>query len=185
PAAYCGVVGFKGTYGLIPTDGVVPLAWSFDHVGVFARRVADVALALDVLAPPAQARTAPRPPRLALAPELLERASPEVAALIRETAARFARAGATVEEVALPPSFAGRLTRPAVAYARAQRARLGFRREVMPRLAACDALLSPTAPTPAPEGLGATGDPWFCAPWSFAGVPAISLPIGVSSLGLP
>ena len=223
PAAYCGVVGFKGTYGLIPTDGVVPLAWSFDHVGVFARRVADVALALDVLAPPAQARTAPRPPRLALAPELLERASPEVAALIRETAARFARAGATVEEVTLPPSFAGLhaagravleveaaayheelyrahaahyrprtreliaggLTRPAVAYARAQRARLGFRREVMPRLAACDALLSPTAPTPAPEGLGATGDPWFCAPWSFAGVPAISLPIGVSSLGLP
>src|SRR6202521_924621 len=35
PAAYCGVVGFKGTYDLIPTEGVVPLAWSFDHVGVF------------------------------------------------------------------------------------------------------------------------------------------------------
>jgi Asp-tRNA(Asn)/Glu-tRNA(Gln) amidotransferase A subunit family amidase len=223
PAAYCGVVGFKGTYGSIPTDGVVPLAWSFDHVGVFARRVVDVVLALDVLAPPARPRTTARAPRLALAPELLERASPEVAALIRETAARLARAGATIEEIALPPSFAGvhaagrvvveveaaayhedvyrahaahyrprtreliagGLTRPAVAYARAQRARLAFRHDVMPRLAAHDALLSPTAPTPAPEGLGATGDPWFCAPWSFAGVPAISLPIGVSSLGLP
>jgi Asp-tRNA(Asn)/Glu-tRNA(Gln) amidotransferase A subunit family amidase len=55
----------------------------------------------------------------------------------------------------------------------------------MPLLAEHDALLSPTAPSPAPEGLGATGDPWFCAPWSFAGVPAVSLPIGVSSLGLP
>ena len=222
PAAYCGVVGFKGTYGLIPTDGVVPLAWSFDHVGVFARRVADVALALDALAKPAPPRSAPRPPRLALVPELLERASPEVGALVRATAERFARAGATIEEVALPPSFAGvhaagravleveaaayheelyrahaahyrprtreliagGLTRPAVAYARAQRARTEFRREVLPRLAAYDAWLSPTAPTPAPEGL-ATGDPWFCAPWSFAGVPAISLPIGVSSLGLP
>jgi Asp-tRNA(Asn)/Glu-tRNA(Gln) amidotransferase A subunit family amidase len=222
PAAYCGVVGFKGTYGLIPTEGVVPLAWSFDHVGVFARRVADVTLALDVLAARALPRSAPRPPRLALAPELLERASPEVAAAIRETAARFARAGATVEEVALPASFAGvhaagravleveaaayheelyrahaahyrprtreliagGLSRPAVAYARAQRARLAFRHDVMPRLAAYDVLLSPTAPTPAPEGM-ATGDPWFCAPWSFAGVPAISLPIGVSSLGLP
>jgi amidase len=80
--------------------------------------------------------------------------------------------------------IAAGLSRPAVAYARAQRARLAFRRDVMPLLAAHDALLSPTAPAPAPEGL-ATGDPWFCAPWSFAGVPAISLPIGVSPLGLP
>jgi aspartyl-tRNA(Asn)/glutamyl-tRNA(Gln) amidotransferase subunit A len=223
PAAYCGVVGFKGTYDLIPTEGVVPLAWSFDHVGVFARRVADVALAVEVLAARAPGALAPRPPRLAVAPELLERATPEVATLIRATAERFARAGATVREVTLPASFAdvhaaGRsvleveaaayheelyrahaaqyrprtreliaagLGRPAVAYARAQRARLAFRRDVMPLLAAHDALLSPTAPSPAPEGLGATGDPWFCAPWSFAGVPAISLPIGVSPLGLP
>jgi len=81
--------------------------------------------------------------------------------------------------------IAGGLTRPAVAYVRAQRARLAFREEVMPLLAAHDALLSPTAPAPAPEGLGATGDPWFCAPWSFAGVPACSLPSGVSALGLP
>ena len=223
PAAYCGVVGFKGTYDLVPTDGVVPLAWSFDHVGVFARRVADVALAMDVLAAHPLGAPAISAPRLAVAEELLERATPEVAALIRSTADRFARAGATVHEVTLPPSFAGvhaagrsvleveaaayheelyrahaaqyrprtreliasGLTRPAVVYARAQRARLAFRRDVMPLLAEHDALLSPTAPSPAPEGLGATGDPWFCAPWSFAGVPALSLPIGVSSLGLP
>jgi len=223
PAAYCGVVGFKGTYDLIPTDGVVPLAWSLDHVGVFARRVADVALALDVLAARPLGAPAISAPRLAVAEELLERATPEVTALIRATVDRFARAGATVHEVTLPPSFAGvhaagrsvleveaaayheelyrahaaqyrprtreliasGLTRPAVAYARAQRARLAFRRDVMPLLAEHDALLSPTAPSPAPEGLGATGDPWFCAPWSFAGVPAVSLPIGVSSLGLP
>jgi Asp-tRNA(Asn)/Glu-tRNA(Gln) amidotransferase A subunit family amidase len=72
-----------------------------------------------------------------------------------------------------------------VAYVRAQRARLAFREEVTPLLAAYDALLSPTAPAPAPEGLGATGDPWFCAPWSFAGVPACSLPSAVSPRGLP
>src|SRR6266853_368950 len=223
PAAYCGVVGFKGTYDLIPTDGVVPLAWSLDHVGVFARRVADVALAVDALAAHPLGAPAVSAPRVAVAEELLERATPEVAALIRATADRLARAGATVHEVTLPPSFAGvhaagrsvleveaaayheelyrahaaqyrprtreliasGLTRPAVAYARAQRARLAFRRDVMPLLAEHDALLSPTAPSPAPEGLGATGDPWFCAPWSFAGVPAVSLPIGVSSLGLP
>src|SRR6266851_7557301 len=107
PAAYCGVVGFKGTHGLIPTEGVVPLAWSLDHVGVFARAVADVALAAGVLAGRPLAGPAPRPPRLALAPELVERATPETAAEVRATAARLARAGATIEEVKLPASFAG------------------------------------------------------------------------------
>ncbi|MGH7386562.1 MAG: amidase family protein, partial [Candidatus Rokuibacteriota bacterium] len=81
--------------------------------------------------------------------------------------------------------IAGGLARSGVAYVRAQRARLAFREDVMPLLATYDALLSPTAPAPAPEGLGATGDPWFCAPWSFAGVPACSLPCGVSPAGLP
>src|SRR5213592_3284435 len=37
PAACCGVVGFKPTYGLVPTDGCFPLAPSFDHVGPMAR----------------------------------------------------------------------------------------------------------------------------------------------------
>jgi len=37
PAAYNGVVGLKPTHGLIPVDGVIPLAWSLDHVGVLAR----------------------------------------------------------------------------------------------------------------------------------------------------
>src|SRR4029453_13917199 len=52
PAAYCGVVGFKGTHGLVPVAGVIPLAWSLDHVGVLTRSVAAAALALSVLAGP-------------------------------------------------------------------------------------------------------------------------------------
>ncbi len=50
PAALCGVVGLKPTYGRVSTRGVVPLSWSLDHVGPMARRVADVALLLDVIA---------------------------------------------------------------------------------------------------------------------------------------
>jgi hypothetical protein len=43
PAAFCGVVGFKPTHGLIPRSGVLLLSRTLDHVGVFARTVADVA----------------------------------------------------------------------------------------------------------------------------------------------
>src|SRR5213593_1942099 len=50
PAAYCGVVGFKPSHGRISAAGVVPLAWSLDHVGIFARTVEDCALALGLLA---------------------------------------------------------------------------------------------------------------------------------------
>jgi aspartyl-tRNA(Asn)/glutamyl-tRNA(Gln) amidotransferase subunit A len=50
PASLCGVVGLKPTYGRVSTRGVVPLSWSLDHVGPMARRVADVALLLQVIA---------------------------------------------------------------------------------------------------------------------------------------
>jgi aspartyl-tRNA(Asn)/glutamyl-tRNA(Gln) amidotransferase subunit A len=223
PAAYCGVVGFKGTHGLVPTDGVIPLAWSLDHVGIFARSVADVSLTLGVLARRAFAGTAPSAPRLALVAELLDGATPETASRVRAAAEAFARAGAVVSEVTLPASFAeihaaGQtvlrgevaayhealfraheaeyrprtraliaegLALPAPAYVRAQHARDRFRADMLPQLASFDALLSPTAPSVAPEGLASTGDPWHCAPWSFIGTPAISLPIGVGGHGLP
>jgi aspartyl-tRNA(Asn)/glutamyl-tRNA(Gln) amidotransferase subunit A len=44
PAAYCGIVGLKPTYGLVSTRGVVPLSWRWDHVGALCRTVADTAL---------------------------------------------------------------------------------------------------------------------------------------------
>src|SRR5919199_986480 len=46
PAAYNGVVGFKPTYGLVSTHGVLPLAWSLDHGGVLTRSVEDCGLFL-------------------------------------------------------------------------------------------------------------------------------------------
>lgn len=223
PAAYCGVVGLKATHGLVPVDGVIALAWSLDHVGVLARSVGDAALGLGVMAGRQPDAQATRLPRLALAPELVERAEPPVAAGVRAAAAGFARAGARVSEIKLPPSFAehaaaGLLVleveaaafheegwakhvaeygkdlralietgrqRTGTAYVKANRARLKFRDDVMEVLAAHDALLSPTAPAPAPAGLAWTGDATLCAPWSYAGAPSISLPSGLSPAGLP
>src|SRR3989442_4193544 len=106
PAAYCGVVGFKATHGLTPTEDVVPLAWSLDHVGVLTRSVDDAALGLGVLAR-RELTAAPRgAPTIAVAPQLLERAQPETAAHVRAVAEALARAGARIVEVVLPASFA-------------------------------------------------------------------------------
>ena len=50
PAAYCGIVGHKPTYGLVSMRGVIPLSWTFDHVGPMTRCVADTALILQAIA---------------------------------------------------------------------------------------------------------------------------------------
>jgi Asp-tRNA(Asn)/Glu-tRNA(Gln) amidotransferase A subunit family amidase len=50
PAACCGVVGFKPTWGAVPVAGVIPLAWSYDHVGPLARTVEDAGILFSVLA---------------------------------------------------------------------------------------------------------------------------------------
>jgi Asp-tRNA(Asn)/Glu-tRNA(Gln) amidotransferase A subunit family amidase len=223
PAAYCGIIGFKPTHGLISTEDVVPLAWSLDHVGVLVRAVDDAALAVSVLSGRDVSAAPVSAPRLAVAPELFERAAGEVAGHLGDITRRLQRAGATVVEVALPaafaavhdagltvlqaeaaayhePQYAGHggelgaeiralvtagLKVPAIAYARAQRARLAFRDAMHSVLAPFDALLAPTAPTPAPAGLGSTGDGSLCAPWSSAGMPALTLPTGMSAMGLP
>jgi Asp-tRNA(Asn)/Glu-tRNA(Gln) amidotransferase A subunit family amidase len=73
----------------------------------------------------------------------------------------------------------------AVDYIAAQGRRRAFRVEMAAIAARYDALVSPTAAGPAPKGLESTGDPFFCAPWSSAGMPSISLPTGLASDGLP
>jgi aspartyl-tRNA(Asn)/glutamyl-tRNA(Gln) amidotransferase subunit A len=50
PAAYCGIAGLKPTYGRVSTQGVIPLAWSLDHVGPMCRAVADLAAMLQAIA---------------------------------------------------------------------------------------------------------------------------------------
>lgn len=52
PAAYCGVVGFKPTFGMISRYGSVPVSWTLDHIGFFTRTARDVPLVLDVLRGP-------------------------------------------------------------------------------------------------------------------------------------
>ena len=121
PASYCGLVGLKPTFGRISTRGVMALSYTQDHVGLMARSVEDVALALQLLAghdpaDPSSSRqpvpdyldaiTRRRPLRIGLIREhFFERATAEVARITGETVDRLVAAGATVEDVKLPPSF--------------------------------------------------------------------------------
>jgi Asp-tRNA(Asn)/Glu-tRNA(Gln) amidotransferase A subunit family amidase len=125
PAAFCGVVGFKPTYGRISRHGVLPLAWSLDHVGTLTRTVADAALLAEVMAGPdgrdgtcppvaverlAEAARAPRlPDRLLVGEVYPERLHPAAGGRLHAVAARLAAAGARVEELRLPDAFAAAL----------------------------------------------------------------------------
>jgi aspartyl-tRNA(Asn)/glutamyl-tRNA(Gln) amidotransferase subunit A len=63
PAAYCGVVGLKPTYGRVSTRGVIPLSWSLDHIGPLCRSARDAALLLETIAgfDPLEPTSADRP----------------------------------------------------------------------------------------------------------------------------
>src|SRR5207244_6989891 len=50
PAAYCGIVGLKPTYGRVSNRGVIPLSWSLDHTGPMTKTVEDAAILLNVIA---------------------------------------------------------------------------------------------------------------------------------------
>ena len=240
PAAYNGIVALKPTYGRISKYGVIPCAWTLDTVGIMARSVEDTALLLRVMAghdpkdPTSSSRPVPDyvstladqgpPPRLGVLREFFwERSAPEVRRRTDEAVERLRRAGASVQEVALPPSFP--LVHPShmmvmytevaafhqewfpaqadaygpklrsliergllftgVEYLQAQRHRRRFRREMEGLVASADALLTPTTPSAAPTDLTTTGDPVFQSCWTYAGVPTITLPIGLDGEGMP
>lgn len=70
-------------------------------------------------------------------------------------------------------------------YIRAGRVRRRFQEAMSGLFASCDAILSPGAVGPAPEGLDHTGSPILSAPWSLADFPTLSLPHGLDASGMP
>lgn len=74
---------------------------------------------------------------------------------------------------------------PAVSYIQATHAQKALRLGFATALSGFDALLTAPAYGEAPDGLGDTGDPALCVPWTTLGVPAITLPAGLGAQGLP
>jgi aspartyl-tRNA(Asn)/glutamyl-tRNA(Gln) amidotransferase subunit A len=237
PAAYCGVVGLKPSYGRVSCDGLLPLAHSMDHPGPITRCVRDAALLLQAMAGgedpeagwdgvpdyTAALDAAPAPPVVGrLRGYFAERAEPAMVQHLDAVCAALRERGAVVEEVALPASFAevearhgivmaveaaqyheDRLRRhpedyrpnitkllnqglscPAPEYARTKEHQVRLANEMLRCFTAADVLLAPVVKGPAPDA-ATTGDPVFCSPWSYTGLPSINLPTGRSAEGLP
>lgn len=109
PAAACGVVGLKPTWGEIPTDGVVPLSRQLDHIGPIARSVTDAWLLHETMAgrPPAvhaslEPRALARSRIGVLGGWFAERIHPDVAAVYGAALDRLRAAGADLVPVDLP-----------------------------------------------------------------------------------
>ena len=120
PASYCGIVGLKPTYGLVPYTGIGPLEITIDTAGPMTASVADNALLLEVIAGPdgldsrqrdlkvtrytAALGTGVQGLRIGVLKEGFghPNSEPDVDAKVRDAAQRFATLGATVEDVSVP-----------------------------------------------------------------------------------
>ena len=124
PAACCGTVGLKPTYGRVSRAGVLPLSWSLDHVGPLTRSAADAALVLAAIAghDPRDPASSHAPVadyiaglggpvaglRIGLLRDYVERADPAVREPVLAAARALAELGGDVRDVALPLArFAG------------------------------------------------------------------------------
>lgn len=119
PASFCGVVGFKPTYGAVSRYGLADLAMSLEGPGPLARSVLDAARLFDAIAgaDPRDTRTlaapqpittaaveaaSPKAIKIGVIKEFHEGVAPEVLAPVRLATERLARAGATTIEVSIP-----------------------------------------------------------------------------------
>jgi len=241
PAAFNGIVGLKPSYGAIPRIGVHPLSPSLDHVGFFARRVDDVALALSLLAATSDSDLHGRPlpafnvdldqglslldrPKLGVVRfEQWSRAEPEQKKVFDAAVATLRDAGAVVDELELAEldkvnwaaintillseaaaffsdlvarypdrssdilktHVANGKTTLAIDYLGARAAQEKQRSAFATEIKGYDAVLTLPAFGEAPRGLHSTGDAAYCAPWTFLGAPAVTLPAGFGPNGLP
>ena len=227
PAAYCGVVGYKPTFGTLHRAGMKVMSESLDTIGVLARSVADCALAISAMSGRDLGDPEEKPDRaprfgLTLGPEP-GKAAPETIAMLHAVADAARKAGAEVVDFTLPPEFVRAAeTHPVLMNMETAQSLAWELNEARPQISpvllekldwarglkptalrdahlaqsagklalarvtdGLDALLTPSAPGEAPEGLGWTGDPAFNLLWTTLWGPNVGIPAGKGPKGLP
>lgn len=241
PSALCGATGFKPSYESISREGVMPLAWSLDHVGPIAGNVRDAALLFAVMAGRAPETCVPpsdqKIGRLRFgkpANHFYDEVDGEILARLESLITLLAGEGHAIvptplsavenclpihvqtvsaeasqaywQALAEHPELLGEDVRvrlevgqflAAVDYVKAQRLRTVQREALQAAFADVDVLITPTIATTAPK-IGATSViidgaerplhpalTRFTTPFNQSGLPAITLPCGVNSAGLP
>jgi Asp-tRNA(Asn)/Glu-tRNA(Gln) amidotransferase A subunit family amidase len=241
PAAFCGVVGYKASFGSVPRKGVHPVSNSLDHIGFFTRSVADARYAFnllrntaaneedaivipELLAKPVSEVLGNRKPRIGvLKTPFDDLLSQEQIKTVERATALLEKSGAHIEVLTLPQMYWDAIEALAVLmaceaavihevhvkkfpelvgadikelvekgkalspkdYIAARNLQKRLRLSIDEYFQRFDVILSSPATGEAPKGLGFTGNPIFCSLWSFIGNPAIALPLGKSSNGLP
>jgi aspartyl-tRNA(Asn)/glutamyl-tRNA(Gln) amidotransferase subunit A len=242
PASFCGVIGFKPTYGRISRAGIIPLSWSLDHAGPMARTVVDVALFLQAMAGPdyrdSSASLQPVPDyhaalcggikgmRLGVPRSyFFEEADPEVINSVRTALEKMQQLGGILHEVDLKHAAYGSASSWTIAYTEAfafhrsnffkrasdytptflnkisstafltaeeritaQRMRQIITAEFLKALTEVDLIITPTTFYPAYPIGGISSQAnmrSLLRPVSLTGLPALCMPCGFTSTGLP
>jgi Asp-tRNA(Asn)/Glu-tRNA(Gln) amidotransferase A subunit family amidase len=110
PSSFCGIFGYRPTYGDHRLHGVMEASGSLDTLGICARSVEDVALYRDVLLgiPPAPIVASAAPPRIGFCrTHVWDQVHPSTQKLVEEAVEYLARQGARVKDVELPAMFSG------------------------------------------------------------------------------
>jgi aspartyl-tRNA(Asn)/glutamyl-tRNA(Gln) amidotransferase subunit A len=237
PAALCGLVGFKPTFGRISTEGVIPYSWSLDHVGTLTRCAADTALLFNTLASNVQTPAAAKLETLRIGiPEgfFFERADTEILDSIDDLIGFLRKGGAKLIPVTMPSMEHSRTVSLTVQmpealsyhnryleqrgdlysqdfraglalgqfllaeqYIRAKRFIESYRRDMDRAFDGVDLLLTPATPAIAPKTgtvevtIDGQAEPAgnaitrYTSFFNMTGHPAITLPCGMHSEGLP